>query len=90
MGFSQFEIVIRPLEIFLLLQCGDQLWTSEYDVYRCLILTTEVDSCAVRVKECRGLFFLYLIRPLLISNQSSIISLKYVADSANPHSPFIC
>ena len=29
----------RPLEIFLLLQCGDRLYKSESDVYRRQILT---------------------------------------------------
>ena len=41
---------LRPLEICLLLQCGDRLESSESDVYRRQILTTEVDPRAVRVK----------------------------------------
>ena len=40
---------LRPSEIFLLLQCGDRLQSSESDVYRRQILTTKVDSRAVRV-----------------------------------------
>ena len=40
---------LRPLEIFLLLQCGDRLWWAESDVYRRQILTTKVDPRAVRV-----------------------------------------
>ena len=42
---------LRPLEIFVLLQCGDRLWSSESDVYRRQILTTKVDPRTVRVKE---------------------------------------
>ena len=45
---------LRPLEIFLLLQHGDRLQTSESDVYRRQILTTKVDPRAVRVNY--GLF----------------------------------
>ena len=41
---------LRPLEIFLLLQCGDRLKSSESDVYRRHILTTNVYPRAVRVK----------------------------------------
>ena len=40
---------LRPLEIFLLSQCGYLLWTSESDVYRRQILTSKVDPRAVRV-----------------------------------------
>ena len=39
---------LRPLEIFLLLQCGDRLYSSESDVYRRQILTTKVYPRAVR------------------------------------------
>ena len=42
---------VQPLDIFLLLQCGDRLYTSESDVYRRQILTTKVDLRAVRVEE---------------------------------------
>ena len=42
---------LRPLEIFLLLQRGDRLQSSESDVYRRQILTTKVGPRAVRVKE---------------------------------------
>ena len=42
---------LRPLVIFLFLQCGDQLQSSESDVYRRQILTTKVDPRAVRVKD---------------------------------------
>ena len=42
---------LRSLEIFLLLQCEDRLYTSESDVYRRLILTTKVDRGTVRVKS---------------------------------------
>ena len=44
---------LRPLEICLLLQCGDRLRSSESDVYRRQILTTKVDPRAVRVKYMR-------------------------------------
>ena len=39
-----------PLEICLLLQCGDRLESSESDVYRRQILTTKVDPRALRVR----------------------------------------
>ena len=42
---------LRPLEIFLFLQCGDRLQSSESDVYRRQILTTNVDPRAVRGKH---------------------------------------
>ena len=42
---------LRPLEIFLILQCGDRLQSSESDVYRRQILTTKVDPRAVRVQQ---------------------------------------
>ena len=42
---------LRPLEIFLLLQRGDRLWSSESDVYRRQILSTKVDPRAVRVED---------------------------------------
>ena len=48
---NSYARVLRPLEIFLLLQCGDRLYTSESDVYRHQILTTEVDPRAVGVKS---------------------------------------
>ena len=41
---------VRVLEIVLTLQCGDRLYTSESDVYRRQILTTEVDPRVVRAK----------------------------------------
>ena len=64
-GFFQFKIVkklflihlntyvmgLRPLEIFLLLQCGDRLHSSESDVYRRQILMTKVYPRTVRVKN---------------------------------------
>ena len=40
---------LRRLEIILLLQRGDRLYTSESDVYRRQILTAKVDPRAVRV-----------------------------------------
>ena len=40
---------LRPLEIFLLVQRGDRLKSSESDVYRRQILTTKVDPRAVGV-----------------------------------------
>ena len=40
---------LPPLQIFLILQCGDRLWTSESDVCRRQILTTKVYPRAVRV-----------------------------------------
>ena len=40
---------LRPLEIFLLLQCGYRLQSSESDVYRRQILMTKVDPRTVRV-----------------------------------------
>ena len=39
---------LRPLEIFVLLQCADRLWASESDVYRRQILTTKVDPRTVK------------------------------------------
>ena len=41
---------LRPLEIFLLTQCGDQLQSSESDVCTRQILTTEVDTHALKGK----------------------------------------
>ena len=41
------------IEIFLLLQRGDRLESSESDVYGRQILTTEVDPRAVRVNTTR-------------------------------------
>ena len=41
---------LRPLEIFLLSQCGDRINWSESDVYRRQILTTKVYSRAVMTK----------------------------------------
>ena len=43
---NTYGMGLGPLEIFLLLQ------SSESDVYRRQILTTEVDPCAVRVNPC--------------------------------------
>ena len=40
---------LRPLEIFLLLQCGDRLYSSESDVYRRQILSTKYDPRTIRV-----------------------------------------
>ena len=42
--------LLRLLRIFLLLQCGDRLYSSESDVYRRQFLTTKVDPRAVRVE----------------------------------------
>ena len=42
---------LRLLEIFLLSQRGNRLESSESDVYRRQILTTEVYSRAERVKD---------------------------------------
>ena len=47
---NTYVMGLRPLEIFLLLQRGDRLQSSESDVYRRQILTTKVDPRAVRVK----------------------------------------
>ena len=61
---------LRPLQIFLLLQCGDRLETSESDVYRRQIVTTKVDPRALRTKalhyfsinhEYLEVFFLFKI-----------------------------
>ena len=57
---------VRPLEIFLLLQCGDKLQSSESDVYRRQILTTKVYPRAVRVNGSHpdmifNLFFFHSI-----------------------------
>ena len=38
-----------PVEICLLLLCGDRLQSSESDVYRRQVLTTKVNSRAVRI-----------------------------------------
>ena len=40
-----------PLEIFLILQFGDRLQSSESDVYRRLIRTSKVDPRTVRVQH---------------------------------------
>ena len=40
---------LLPLEIVLLLLCGDRLWQSESNVYRRQIMTSKVDPRAVRV-----------------------------------------
>ena len=40
---------LRQLVIFLFLQRGDRLQSSESDVYRRQILTTKIDPRAVRV-----------------------------------------
>ena len=45
---------LRPLEICFAFTAGDRLQSSESDVYRRLILTIEVDPCAVRVKPIIG------------------------------------
>ena len=42
-------MVLRPLELFLFFQCGDRLYTAEYDFYRRQIQTFKVDPCAERV-----------------------------------------
>ena len=39
---------VRPVYIFLLMQCGDRLWTPESDAYR-QILTSKVYPRAVRI-----------------------------------------
>ena len=39
-----------PLEIFLLLQCGNRLSTAESDVYRRQILTSKVNHRTVIIK----------------------------------------
>ena len=39
---------LMPLEIFVLLQCGDRLQSTESDVYRRQILLTKVDPRTVR------------------------------------------
>ena len=44
---------LRPLEIFLLLQCGDRVLSSESDVYRRQVLSTKVYPRAVRVNLCK-------------------------------------
>ena len=44
---------LRPLEIFLFLQCEDRLQSSESDVYRRQNLTSEVYPRTVRVKGHR-------------------------------------
>ena len=64
---------LRPLEIFLLLQCEDRLLSSESDVYRRQILTTKVYPRAVRVKPTVGL-------RLLSSEISNVILLRIRLD----------
>ena len=41
---------LHPLEIFVPIQCGDRLHTSESNVYRRQILTSEDDPRTVMVK----------------------------------------
>ena len=48
---NTYVMGLQPLEIFSLLQFRDRLKSSESDVYRRQILTTEVDPRAVRVKD---------------------------------------
>ena len=45
---------VRPLEIFVILQREDRVYSSESDVYSRQILTTKVDPRAVEVK-CRNI-----------------------------------
>ena len=47
---NTYVMSLLPVEIFLILECGDRLKTSESDVYRRQILTTKVDPRAVKVK----------------------------------------
>ena len=60
-----YDMDLWPLEIVLLLQCGDRLQTSESDICRRQILTSKVDPCAVRVKalhwnqQCIGFIYLF-------------------------------
>ena len=53
-----------PLEIFLLIQCGDRLQFSESDVYRRQILMTKVDPRAVGVNMLE-MFFVHTILNLV-------------------------
>ena len=49
---------LRPLEIFSFFQCGDRLYTSEFDVYRRQILTYKDGPSAERVEPYRTYFIL--------------------------------
>ena len=48
---NTYVMGLRPLHIFLVLQCGDRLQTSESDVYKRQILTSKVDLRTVRAKH---------------------------------------
>ena len=59
----------RSLQICLLLQCGDRFQTSESDVYRRQILTSEVDpSTVVRVHFYLVLLISIWFRILIIDH----------------------
>ena len=49
MHLNTYGIFLRRLEIFVLLQHGERLFSAESDVYRRQILTTKVGPRAVRV-----------------------------------------
>ena len=53
---------LRPLEIFLPLQCGERLESSESDVYRRQILTTKVDPRTVRVNDDESMDFFVFVK----------------------------
>ena len=70
---------LRPLEIFLLLQRGDRLWSSESDVYRRQILTTKVGPRAARVK---GLVYSPLKMEILAAFESKIKTCCIACDNS--------
>ena len=56
----------RSLQLFILLQCGDRLWSSESDVYRRQILTTKVDPRALRINRFKNITISHHQFPLIV------------------------
>ena len=69
---------LRPLEIFLLLQCGDRLESSESDVYKRQIMSTKVDPRAVDLTLCPQWVFLPPPSPISPLPPPSLLSSEEV------------
>ena len=80
-------MVLRPLEIFLLLQCGNRLYSSESDVYRRQILMTKVDPHAVRVKASSSVNLSATRRLLDITHTVCAMNTEPPSSLANSDSP---
>ena len=78
---NTYVMGLRPLEIFLLLQCGDRLQSSESDVYRRQILTTKVDPRTVRVKPLsviKSFLFHFIADQItVIRNKMSVLASRF-------------